>query len=83
MNNLNLTQLVEELSAPPHAHLRDQDSPETALPRPSREVIIDIVEKLRAVMFPGFYGDTSELTTHSLTYYIGSVIDCLTLTLLR
>lgn len=41
---------------------------------PSRDAIKDIVEALRSVLFPGYYG-TSELTLDSLHFYVGSTLD--------
>jgi len=41
---------------------------------PSRDVIDDIVEALRSVLFPGYY-DTSELTPDSMQSYIGTTLD--------
>jgi serine O-acetyltransferase len=44
------------------------------IPMPSAEVLADIVEKLRSVLFPGYYG-FSELNPETMPYYIGSVLD--------
>ncbi len=41
---------------------------------PSRTVIIDIVESLRSVLFPGYYG-TTDLTRESLHFHVGSTLD--------
>ncbi|MFX1297233.1 MAG: serine O-acetyltransferase EpsC [Promethearchaeota archaeon] len=41
---------------------------------PSRDVIEDIVEALRSVLFPGYFG-TSEITLDSMHFYIGSTLD--------
>ena len=43
-------------------------------PIPSHNSLEKIVQDLRAVLFPGFYGD-SKINTHSLEYHIGSRID--------
>jgi serine O-acetyltransferase len=44
------------------------------IPMPSTEVLADIVEKLRSVLFPGYFG-FSELNPETMPYYIGSVLD--------
>lgn len=41
---------------------------------PSRDVLIDIVESLRSVLFPGYYS-ISDLRTENLHYYIGATLD--------
>ncbi|HEY6098660.1 MAG TPA: serine acetyltransferase, partial [Anaeromyxobacter sp.] len=40
---------------------------------PSREAVIQIVEELRAVLFPGYFG-TSDLHDESLHYFIGATL---------
>jgi serine O-acetyltransferase len=40
---------------------------------PSREVVIQIVEDLRAVLFPGYFG-TSDLHDESLHYFVGATL---------
>jgi serine O-acetyltransferase len=41
---------------------------------PSRAMIEDMVESLRSILFPGYFGP-SELTAPSLRYYLGSTLD--------
>ena len=41
---------------------------------PSRDVLIDIVESLRSVLFPGYYS-ISDLRAENLHYYIGATLD--------
>jgi serine O-acetyltransferase len=43
-------------------------------PLPSRAVVIDIVEALRSVLFPGYFG-TSELTPENTAFHLGSTLD--------
>ncbi len=43
-------------------------------PLPSRDVVIEIVEALRTVLFPGYFG-TSELTADSTAFHLGSTLD--------
>jgi serine O-acetyltransferase len=47
---------------------------------PSRNVIWEVVEALRSVLFPGYFGN-SELTQDSLHYYIGSNLNWIFITL--
>jgi serine O-acetyltransferase len=43
-------------------------------PLPSRDAVIEAVEMLRGVMFPGYFG-TSELTAATIRFYVGSTLD--------
>ncbi|MBI5868806.1 MAG: serine acetyltransferase [candidate division Zixibacteria bacterium] len=41
---------------------------------PSRDAVVEVVEGLRAVLFPGYFG-TSELTAESLRFHVGATLD--------
>jgi len=43
-------------------------------PLPSREVVQQVVESLRAVLFPGYFGN-SEVRHETLQYHLGTTID--------
>jgi serine O-acetyltransferase len=43
-------------------------------PLPSRDVVIEVVEALRAVLFPGYFG-TSELTPDNTAFHLESMLD--------
>ena len=43
-------------------------------PLPSRDVVIDIVEALRTVLFPGYFG-ASDLTAENTAFHLGSTLD--------
>jgi serine O-acetyltransferase len=43
-------------------------------PLPSRDAVIDVVEALRTVLFPGYFGP-SDLTEENLSFHIGSTLD--------
>jgi serine O-acetyltransferase len=43
-------------------------------PLPSRDAIVGIVESLRSVIFPGYFG-TSELDADSMRYHVGATLD--------
>ncbi|MBN2804231.1 MAG: serine acetyltransferase [Deltaproteobacteria bacterium] len=46
-------------------------------PLPSRDAIIQIVEELRAVIFPGYFG-TSDINMKNMRFHVGSALDHLT-----
>jgi serine O-acetyltransferase len=54
------------------AHTRSINGGDHKLP--SRDAIVDVVEGLRAVLFPGYFG-TSELTPESLRFHVGATLD--------
>ncbi len=68
-----LNDVVEKLSNPESYeavfHRTSHD-----VPMPSIEALGEIVELLRTVIFPGYYGN-SELKPGTMRYYIGSTID--------
>ena len=41
---------------------------------PDREIVVEAVESLRSVLFPGYFGNT-DLRDESLHYYIGATLD--------
>jgi serine O-acetyltransferase len=43
-------------------------------PLPSRDVVIEIVEALRSVLFPGYFG-FSDVKVESVLYHVGSTLD--------
>lgn len=61
--------LVESGDSGPASHRYSDD-----VPMPSVEELSKIVEDLRTVLFPGYYG-TSEITPDTMPYYIGSTLD--------
>lgn len=73
-NPSSLSPIVEELGAAceqmvggfPAAGLRHEF--------PSRATVVQIVEDLRSVLFPGYFGP-SELTRESVRFHIGSTLD--------
>jgi serine O-acetyltransferase len=44
------------------------------VPMPSVQVLHEVMEQLRAILFPGYFG-RSDLTPGSMCYYIGSALD--------
>jgi len=47
---------------------------------PSRDVIVRVIEDLRSVLFPGYFG-MSEMTPQSMHYHVGSTLDTILRTL--
>jgi len=68
-----IRRVVEELCAPQSyqvvAHRGNHD-----IPMPSVQVLEEIVESLRSVLFPGYFGH-SELRVETMPYYVGSTLD--------
>ena len=54
--------------------LRHVSNPDCADPLPSRDAVHHVLDGLRAVLFPGYFGD-AEISRSSLEYHIGSCID--------
>lgn len=54
------------------AHIRTSNGDDHKLP--SRDAAIEIVEGLRAALFPGYFG-TSELMADSLRFHVGATLD--------
>ena len=54
------------------AHTRSANGNDRYLP--SRDAVVEMVESLRAVLFPGYFG-TSELTAESLRFHVGATLD--------
>jgi serine O-acetyltransferase len=66
--------LVDSLAEATNGLRRAMDACPNRQPLPSRDVVGGIVEELRAVLFPGYFGP-SELTEENLTFHIGSTLD--------
>jgi serine O-acetyltransferase len=65
-----LSAVVNELCQPNGVLTRRPDH----RPLPSHDAIVRIVESLRAVLFPGYFGE-SELETDAVRYRIGAILD--------
>jgi serine O-acetyltransferase len=69
----SLTRVVEELCHPSSYETVFQRASHE-VPMPSVETLGEVVELLREVIFPGYYGH-SELTPGTMPFYIGSTLD--------
>ena len=71
---MDLTEIVDSLCVTNNgfsgAMRRDQNDQ----PLPSRDVIIEIVEALRSVLFPGYFG-FSGLRASSVHFHVGATLD--------
>ena len=69
-----LAALVTALSKAPNGLRRQTCECPNRQPLPSRDAVIGVVEALRTVLFPGYFGP-SDLTEESLAFHIGSTLD--------
>ncbi len=53
---------------------RRSDRIPCAEPLPSRDVVIEMVESLRSVLFPGYFG-VSEVSPETLSFHVGHALD--------
>lgn len=72
-NTHTFTSLVEELARPAPVAAKTS-TPLGYKLLPSRDVIYQIVEELRSVMFPGYFG-FADLNHKSVKYHIGAILD--------
>ena len=69
-----LAGLVTALSDATNGLRRQTNECPTRQPLPSRDAVVEIVEALRTVLFPGYFGP-SDLTDENLNFHIGSTLD--------
>ncbi len=72
-NGADISPVVEQLCQMSEPVRRLRTSPRDQ-PLPSRDAVVEAVEMLRGVLFPGYYG-TTELTEDSIRFYVGSTLD--------
>ena len=65
---------VEELCKGEYLNRRFSSPHHEDIPMPSLDELKTVLEMLRAVIFPGYYGN-SELNEETIGYYIGSTLD--------
>jgi serine O-acetyltransferase len=73
-DDAELSRLVRELSTTGNGFSPAMRRARRDQPLPSRDVVIDIVEALRSVLFPGYYG-FSDLKVESVLYHVGATLD--------
>ncbi len=69
-----LARVVEELCAAGNGSAGSGKRRFHIQAHPSRKVVIEAVEALRSVLFPGYFG-RSELNSESIRYHVGSTLD--------
>ena len=69
-----LTGVVATLTEAHDALTRRRGSAGSPLTLPARDVLVDLVEDLRAVLFPGYFGP-SELTDEAMRFHVGATLD--------
>ncbi len=79
---LVLADVVESLCAASDGLTRRKDEKPCRLVLPSREMLVEVVEELRSVLFPGYFG-TSDLTDESMRFHVGATLDKLLKVLLE
>ena len=70
----DLAQVVSSLCATTHGLSRAKRNLECQTALPSRDALINMVEDLRSVLFPGYFG-TSEVTSENMAFYVGATLD--------
>jgi len=68
-----LSGVVESLCAP-ESYLGVYHQPSFGSPMPSVELLSDIVERLRSVLFPGFFKE-SFITPENMAYFVGAKLE--------
>jgi serine O-acetyltransferase len=69
-----LSRLAKELSTMSNGHSPAMRRAHHDQPLPSRDVVVEIVEALRSVLFPGYFG-YPDLKVHSVLYHVGATLD--------
>jgi serine O-acetyltransferase len=70
----DLAAIVDELCSGKRSLVHTARDVPCAQPLPSRDAVIAVVEDLRAVLFPGYFG-TSELNPDNLRFHVGHTLD--------
>ncbi|MBM4353839.1 MAG: serine acetyltransferase, partial [Deltaproteobacteria bacterium] len=68
-----LDNVVAELSSP-DSYMAVAHRANHEVPMPSVQELRDIVEQLRTVLFPGYFGP-ADLRPETVTYYVGATLD--------
>ncbi len=68
----DLSEVVQSLTSPEHRMLSWKNKGGRLLP--SRDQVVEAVEALRSVLFPGYFG-VSELTEQNMRFHVGATLD--------
>jgi len=71
---MGLAEVVSELCAASNGLARSSNPRPRMQPLPSRDVLITVIEELRSVLFPGYFGD-SDLNEENTPFHVGSTLD--------
>ena len=74
LSQSRLGPVVEALCTASESLVTGPQPPHARREFPSRTVIYELVEDLRSILFPGFFGP-SELTGETLRYHVGATLD--------
>jgi len=74
LSSMDLPRLVEELTRRAEHH-HGAGGEFCLQPRPAPETVIEVVEQLRALLFPGFFNGSDDLTPATLLYYVGATLE--------
>lgn len=73
-DDLDLATVVEAMAAANDGLARSKSDKPCRHVLPSRAILLDQIEELRSVLFPGYFGP-SELTEKSLPFHVGATLD--------
>lgn len=73
MKEVNVEEVIDSLCSPGSYGMVFHDT-KHGMPMPSIEVLVEIVESLRKILFPGYYAH-SDVRPKQMRYYIGANID--------
>jgi serine O-acetyltransferase len=73
-DDLALSEVVDRLCDASNGMIRRRDPPRDRRLLPSRDALIDAVEELRSVLFPGYYRGL-EVVDDSLHFHVGATLD--------
>ncbi len=71
---LDLAHVVDDICAANHGLRRTQQGAPCRHVLPSRDVLVEVVESLRSVLFPGYFGKTN-LSEDSIRFHVGATLD--------
>lgn len=71
---IQLTEIVSSLCSHCHESGANGFSSPKPMPLPKRDKVVQIVEELRSVLFPGYFG-TSNINMENMRFHVGSALD--------